>query len=240
MVPQPAGEVVGAQDRHLRGLAQAVAAHHGDVGPRDGQDAGRSPGSSRDRPRPGGRAGLGDEGMVGQVGREVGADRHRADAGPAAAVGDAEGLVQVQVGHVGAEAARPGHADERVEVGAVEVDLATAAVDRVADVADGGLEHAVGRGVGDHQARQASGVLVDLGPQIVEVDVAVVVAGHDHDVESRHRRAGRVGAVRRCRDQAQVAVLVAAARRGTPGSPAVRPARPGSRRWVGATPRRSR
>ena len=43
-----------------------------------------------------------------QVRREVGAHADRADAGAAAAVRDAEGLVQVEVGDVAAELARAG------------------------------------------------------------------------------------------------------------------------------------
>ena len=53
----------------------------------------------------------------------------RADAGPAAAVGDAERLVQVEVADVGAEVAGLGEADEGVEVGAVDVHLAAGVVD---------------------------------------------------------------------------------------------------------------
>ena len=66
--------------------------------------------------------------VVGQVRRQVRAHRDRADAGAAAAVRDAERLVQVQVRHVGAELARLGEADQRVEVGAVDVDLAAGLV----------------------------------------------------------------------------------------------------------------
>ena len=47
-----------------------------------------------------------DAATAGQELRQVRADRHRADAGAAAAVRDAEGLVQVQVRHVGAERRR--------------------------------------------------------------------------------------------------------------------------------------
>ena len=60
-------------------------------------------------------------------------DADRADAGAAAAVRDAEGLVQVEVADVGAELARRGEADQRVHVGAVHVDLAAV---RVHDLAD--------------------------------------------------------------------------------------------------------
>ena len=48
------------------------------------------------------------ERVAGQERREVGAHRDRADARTAAAVGDAERLVQVEVADVGAELARAG------------------------------------------------------------------------------------------------------------------------------------
>ena len=50
----------------------------------------------------------------------------------------------------------------RVHVGAVEVDLPSGLVDRAADLGDRGLEHAVRRGVRDHDARQGGRVLLDL------------------------------------------------------------------------------
>ena len=75
-------------------------------------------------PMPVALAGLGVQRVRGQVRRQVVAHRDRADARAAAAVRDAEGLVQVEVRDVAAEPAGPGVAQQRVEVGAVDVDLA--------------------------------------------------------------------------------------------------------------------
>ena len=50
--------------------------------------------------------------VAGQVRRQVCAHRDRADAGAAAAVRDAERLVQIEVADVAAEPARPGQADQ--------------------------------------------------------------------------------------------------------------------------------
>ena len=65
--------------------------------------------------------------------REVRLARDRPDAGPAAAVRNAERLVQVEVRHVGAELARRREADERVQVRAVDVHLPAVRVDDLAD-----------------------------------------------------------------------------------------------------------
>ena len=48
-------------------------------------------------------------------------------------------------------------------------------------------------------------MLLALGLEVGEVDVAVGVARGDDDLHARHLRAGRVGAVRRLGDQADVA-----------------------------------
>ena len=104
-------------------------------------------------------------------------DRDRAHAGAAAAVRDAEGLVQVQVADVGADVGGPREADLRVHVRAVHVDLAAVLVDDAADLADRLLEDAVGRGVGDHERAEGRRVLLGLRPQVGDVDVAVRVAG---------------------------------------------------------------
>ncbi len=112
------------------------------------------------------------------------AHRDRADPGPAAAVRDAERLVQVQVRDVGAELAGLREADERVEVGAVDVDLAAGVVHEPADLPDRLLVHAVRRGVGDHQRRDVLAVLAELDAQVVEIDVAVLVAGDDDDAHA--------------------------------------------------------
>jgi hypothetical protein len=134
----------------------------------------------------------------------------RPDAGATAAVRDAEGLVEVEVAHVGAEAPRPGQPDHRVEVGAVDVDLPAGVVHRRADLLHLGLEHPVRRGVGQHDRGEPLGVLLDLRPQVGQVDVAGLVAGHDDHAQTGHDGAGGVGAVRRARDQADVALVVAA------------------------------
>ena len=92
----------------------------------------------------------------------------------------------------------PGRAtpDQRVEVGAVDVHLAAGLVHQPAQLGDVLLEDAVRRRVGHHDGREAVAVLLDLGPQVVQVDVAALVAGDDHDLEPGHHRGRGVRAVR--------------------------------------------
>ena len=127
VVVQTVGGVVGVQDRHLGRPGQAGTAHEGDVGPRDRQDAGRAPGGGRhgvDTTVDEAADGPADLAVAGQERDQVLGDSDGTDTGATATVGDAEGLVQVQVGDIGTESAGPGHTDEGVEVGPVEIDLA--------------------------------------------------------------------------------------------------------------------
>ena len=172
---------------------------------------------------------MGGQGWVGgQKLSEVRPDRDRADAGAAAAVRDAERLVQVQVRHVGAERSGPGQPDQRVQVRPVHVHLAAGGVHLLAHLADGLLEHAVGGRVGQHDRRDVPGVRVQLGAQVAGVDGAVRAAlDHGHAQPGEHR-AGRVRAVGGLGDQAHVAPGLAAGGvvvpdREQPGELALRP-----------------
>ena len=155
-------------------------------------------------------------------------DADRTHAGSAPAVRDAKGLVQVQMTDIGAVVTRPAQADLGVHVGAVEVDLAAVVVNDLADLANTGLEDSVGRWIGHHQRPETFAMLLGSCSQVVEVDIAVVVTLHRHDLEARHHGAGRVGSMRGGRDEADSAIqlaarLVVAADHEEPGVLALRP-----------------
>lgn len=118
--------------------------------------------------------------------------------------------MQVQVADVAAESARTGKADKRIEVGAVDVHLATGVVYRCADVGDLVLVDTVRGRVGDHDRGETLGVIGDLRTQIVDVDVTVGTAGDNLDAHPGHDSRSRVGAVSTRGNQAGVAVIVAA------------------------------
>ena len=92
---------------------------------------------------------------------------HRSDAGAAAAVRDAEGLVEVQMAHVCAEAARSRQSQQCVQVGSVHIDLTTGVVNHVAQLDDAFLKHTVRGGIGHHDRRKLIMVFGDLVLQVL-------------------------------------------------------------------------
>src|SRR5690606_38921100 len=96
-----------------------------------------------------------------------------------------------------------------VHVGAVGVDLAAVGVDDLADFHHAFLEHAVGGGVGDHQRGQPVRILLGVGADVLDIDVAVGVALGDHHLQAAQLGGRRVGAVGGLGDQADVALALA-------------------------------
>src|SRR5258705_159529 len=210
---QPGRDVIGIENRDLGGARQACAAHHQNVDVGDGQDRGRA--ERRRRYRPDRRRLCVGHGMAGcrmiwQERRQMGLDANRSHAGAAAAVRNAERLMQIEMADIGAVIAGPRQPDLRIHVGAVEINLSAMLVDDVANVADVLLEHAVGRGIGDHDGGEVFRMLFGPDAQIIDVGVAARVGGDHHDLHAGHAGGSRIGAVRRRRDQADLSMRFAA------------------------------
>ncbi len=129
----------------------------------------------------------------------------------AAAVRNAEGLVQVQVTDIRADVARSAEADLGVHVGAIHVDLPAVPVHCGADLLDRILEHAVRRGIGHHQRRKIRRVLCRLRLEVGDIDVPLRVRCDHHHTHSGHHCARRIGAVRAHRNQTDIAMQIASA-----------------------------
>ena len=116
-----------------------------------------------------------------QVGHQVGGDGDGTDARSPAPMGDAERLVQVEMGHVAAERTGLAQPDQGVEVGAVDIDLPAMVVDDGAQLGDALLVDAVGGRIRDHDGGQLVLVRRGLGPQVLQVHRPVVErSDHDH------------------------------------------------------------
>ena len=108
---------------------------------------------------------------------------------------------------VEAHVAGAGAADDGVEVGPVVVEERAALVEDPRDLLDPLVEQPERRRVREHQARRA---VVDLRPQVVEVEVAAVGRRDLRELEARHRHARRVRPVRRVGRHDHVAAGLAA------------------------------
>ena len=86
---------VGRQQGHGAGLAQTSSPHHADVHPADRQDRGAAPGSGTHRPNGLGASTIGGHGMARQEGQQMFSHGNRPDPRATAAMGNAEGLVQI-------------------------------------------------------------------------------------------------------------------------------------------------
>ena len=151
----------------------------------------------------------------------------RAGSGSAAAMRRGERLVQVEVDDVEAHVAGAGDADQRIEVRAVVVDERAGLVRETRDVDDVLLEDAERVRVGEHHRGDGA---VEVLREILDVDGAVVIALHRHDVEPARRGRRRVGTVRGVGDEHARAIRVAAVRmvrldHAQPGPLAVRSCR---------------
>ena len=130
-----------------------------------------------------------------QIRSELVADGDRSGPGPAAPVGRREGLVRVEVHHIGAELPRAGLAKDRVHVGAVEIEQGPGVVHDVGRLADLGVEQPGGVGVGDHERRNGvRSVLIDESAKVIQVGVPVRRLHRDR-VAGAHRATCRVRAV---------------------------------------------
>src|ERR1700716_978694 len=101
--------------------------------------------------------------MTGQERLQMWLDADRSHAGAAAAMRNAERLVQIEMADIGAIIAGPRQPDLRIHVGAVEIDLSAMLMHDVTDFTDVLLEHAMGRGIGDHDRGEIFRMFLRLG-----------------------------------------------------------------------------
>ena len=106
MRAQTFGDVVGVQNRHLRRLCQPRRPHHADIGVGNRQDQRRAERGSRHRTISRRRTRIGPARMIRQMRQQMGCHPNRPHPRPAAAMRNAECLVQIQMTHIGTNRAR--------------------------------------------------------------------------------------------------------------------------------------
>ena len=150
---------------------------------------------------------MADHARIGEELLQAFAHTDGAGAGSAAAVGSREGLVQVDVHHVETHVARTGHAQHRVEVGAVVIHQRSGLVHQAGDFGDIFLEQTQSVGVGHHHGGHC---IVEQRTQIVDIHRAVGAAFHLYHLQTGHCGRCRIGAVGRVGHNHLAALRVAA------------------------------
>ncbi len=204
------GHVVGVHDRHLGDTTQSVGAEHLDITVGDGQQQGVAVGR-REHGRDPLLAAGGNHRVRRQELDQMLGHADRTHAGTAAAVRHGKGLVEVQVAHVGPDVTGIGKSHLGIHVGTVHEDQTAGIVYGIHQVANPALENAVGRGIGNHGTAKFGGIGRSLGLEVLDIDIALRVAVHDHDLHSGHRCRRGVGTVCRRRNQDGGPVALAAA-----------------------------
>ncbi len=194
--------IIGIEDCSFRRLLQTGPAHHADIHPRNDQN-----GCAAELRCGNSVFGTGFH-MARQIRHQMFRHANRANTRTTAAMRDAEGLVQIHVADVRADIGRPRQTDKRIEVRAVEIDLAAIVMHNLAEGFDAFLEHAIGGRIGNHEGGEIIAMLFRLGLEIINIDVAIRAAIDDDDAHARHGGAGRIGAMRRGRDKADVAMAL--------------------------------
>ena len=122
-------------------------------------------------------------------------DADRTDTRATTAMRNAKGLVQVQMRNISAKFARCCAAHQGIQIGAIQVDLATMFMDHIAYFPDIFFENTMGGWIGDHQGTQVVRVFCGLFLEVAQINITVFVTP-DHDyLHPGHCSAGRIGAV---------------------------------------------
>ena len=135
--------------------------------------------------------------MSRQIRGQVLRDGDGSHAGPSPTVRNGERLVEVQVSDVSANCRRAYQSDLRVHVRAVHVHLSPMLVDNRAHFANPFFEDPVRRGIRHHQASQYLVMALGLSPQIIDVNVPLLIARDRRDTHACHGGACRIGSMGR-------------------------------------------
>ena len=205
---EPRHHIVRIQDSQFRGPGKPFPAHHGDIRPGYDQNVCAAVRRCRHRPHRRRFVRRGGQRRGGQKRRKVLRHANRAHPRTAAAMRNAEGLVQIQVARVRPEIAGTTQAHLRIHIRPVKIHLSPAAVHDVDYFPDVFFEHAVRGRIRNHQRRQAIRMFFRRVAQRRHVHVARLVRLDHNHLHARQDGAGGIRPVGRFGDQANVAAGV--------------------------------
>merc|ERR1711937_1020216 len=208
--------VVGVEDGVLRGLGQALAPHHDHVGIRNSKDQGGSVwGSSHatvwflsvDWWESTGW----DDRVRWQERSQVSLDSDRSHSWATTTMRNSKGLVQVKMANISSNQSWASKTDLGVHVSTVHVDLTSVVVDDLANFINLGLIHTIGGWVSNHQGAEVVLVGLNLLPQVININVSLLVSLSSHNLHASHNSTCWVGSMGRHRNNANVSVVIPSA-----------------------------
>jgi hypothetical protein len=206
-------DVVGVEEGGTSLLGKTISTHHEDVGVADGENRGATPGSGADGSN-GCAVTFGTNALrinlrvTGEVRSKMLLNSDRANTGTTAAVGNTEGLVEVEMADISTNVTGAAKTDLGVHVGTVHVDETAMLVDKITDLLDLRLEDTESRGIGNHDSSKLISVLDTLGLQILDIQVtSLTVTLDSNNLHTSHGSRSRVGTVSRNRDKADLSLI---------------------------------
>mmetsp|Transcript_41994 Transcript_41994/g.100962 ORF Transcript_41994/g.100962 Transcript_41994/m.100962 type:complete len:238 (-) Transcript_41994:2062-2775(-) len=174
VVLQPVLHVVGIQDRPLGCFGQATRPEHGDVHPWNYSNSTLTPRSSRNLAALDILANI-DYRVRRQERLEMLNNTNGPQARATPTMRNCKRLVKVQMAHICTNDGRGCESNLSIHVCPVHVDLSSIVMNDLTDLLNALLVDAVGRRVGDHQARQVIGVLLGKLLENFEVNATRIV-----------------------------------------------------------------
>jgi len=216
VLAETSSHVVSVEDGALSCATQTVLAEHLDVHPRDGKQAWVAIRSRADSSAysigstAGGsfHATLSNSAVAREIRSKSLSAADRANTWATTTVRHGEGLVKVEVADISTNLSGLDETHLSVHVGTIHVDAATELVHDARSLTEGLLKDTVSGRVGHHDASKVLGVLLSLLLKVLKVDVAASITLDNDGLEASHCSRGRVGAVSRDRQEANVTVVV--------------------------------
>jgi hypothetical protein len=146
--------------------------------------------------------------VAGEVRSKMLLNSDRANTGTTTAVGNTEGLVEVEMTDISTNVTGAAETNLSVHVGTVHIDKTAMLVDKITDLLNLRLEDSESRGISNHDSSKLISVLGTLGLEILDIQVASLAVTLDsNNLHTSHSSRSRVGTVSRNRDKADLSLV---------------------------------
>ena len=135
--------------------------------------------------------------MTRQIRRQLCSTADRANSRTAAAVRHCKGFMEIKVAYIRAYGTWICKTNLGIHICAIHIYLSAVAVDYIHNLPYLNLKDTVCRWIGNHKTSKSLSCSLCLLPQLIHINVSILVTTYKNYIISSHSRTGRVGAVRR-------------------------------------------